>query len=191
MAGGGFEEPENLDRIFEFGTLVHAILFEPRKANWNDPDIELAKQMAWTFMHDPMCMRIMGIMDVRREHEFYRYNVFGYDGKCKADAESRLLDTIVEFKALSVTSQRQFEDAIDRFDYDQGATWYIHTGQRKRVLIVAGSKKQPKELFKKLVVAGDPIYNRGLEKIHRVKRSVDTIIGDITPEELERLELAA
>lgn len=191
MAGGGYEEPENLDRIFEFGTLVHAILFEPLKANTADPDYALAKQMARTFLNDPMCMKIMGLADLRCEHEFYRYDVFGFNGKCKADGESRMMDLILEFKSLSCTTQRQFEDAIDRFDYDQGGTWYIHTGQRRRVLIAAVSKKEPKMIFKKLIERGDSIYNRGLEKIDRSKRAIDTIMGDISISDLDIFDQAA
>lgn len=191
VAGGAFEEPENLDRIFEFGTLVHALLFEPLKANYNDPDIDLAKAMAKTFLNDPMCSRIMSVADIKYEHEFYRYDIFGFNGKCKVDFGSKLLDTAGEFKSLSCTNERQFEEAIDRFDYDQGAAWYIHTAQRKRTLIAAVSKKEPKKIFKKLVTLGDPIYERGLWKIQRSKKAIDDIIGDISEIDLEQLMEAA
>lgn len=191
MAGGGFQEPENLDRIFEFGTLVHALLFEPLKANHNDPDIVLARMMAHTFRHDPMCQRIMSVSDLRCEHEFYRYDVFGFQAKCKVDFGSKLLNTAGEFKRLSCVNDRQFEEAIDRFDYDQGAAWYIHTTQRKRCLIAAVSKKEPTRIFKKLVEIGDPIYKRGIEKIDRSKRAIDTILGDITIADLDIFDQAA
>ena len=191
IAGGAFNEPENLDRIFEFGTLVHALLFEPRKANLLDPDIELARKMAYTFMTDPMCNRIMSVADIRYEHEFYRYDIFGFNGKCKVDFGSKMLDTAGEFKSLSCTTQRQFEESIDRFDYDQGAAWYIHTAQRRRCFIAAVSKKDPEQIFKKLVEKGDPIYNRGIEKIYRSKQSIDTIIGDIDITDLDIFDQAA
>lgn len=183
-AGYSFEEPSNLERIFEFGTLFHNCLLEPLKVNINDPDLPLARKMVATFYKDPLCLRIMQMYDLKIEHEFYRNDVFGFKGKCKADGKSNALDMIMELKSLSIETDRAFDEAIDQFDYDQGAAWYIHTSHKRRVLIPAVSKRNPNKLFKKLIEDGDPIYNRGVDKILRTKKIVNELVNDLRLEEL-------
>jgi hypothetical protein len=178
-AGYSFEEPVNLDRVFEFGTLFHNCLLEPLKVNFMDPDLLLAQAMVKTFYKDQLCHAIMRTADLRVEHEYYREDVFEFRGKCKADGKSNELDLIFELKGLSVETQRAFDEAVDRFDYDQGAAWYIHAAHKKRVFIVAVSKKNPNQLFKTLINEGDKIYNRGVDKVLRVKRIVNELVGDL------------
>jgi hypothetical protein len=170
-----FEDPADLEEIFAFGTLVHALILEPHKADVNHKDYGLAVDMAKTFMADPFCAQLLHIHDLRREHEFYRSNVFGVNARCKTDAESKALDLIFEFKGLSVGSDREFESAIDRFDYDQAVPWYINVARRKNYLVVSGSKKAPKRLFKRYVNDQHPYYHRGMVKVEKaVELFLDT-----------------
>lgn len=159
------EEPENLEEIFDLGTLIHAILLEPHKADVNHKDYKLAVQMAETFMKDPLCRQFMMISDFKREWEFYSENTYGIKGRCKMDGKSAMLKTILEYKGLGVTSQQQFMDAIYRFDYDQGAAWYLDVSKYERCLIVAVSKKNPRQIFKLLVDRNHPVYTSGQRKV--------------------------
>lgn len=162
-----FEDPADLEEIFSFGTLVHALILEPHKADREHKDFGLAHDMAITFRNDPVCRQLLLIHDLRREHEFYRSDVFGVPARCKADAESKSLDLIFEFKGLSVSTDKAFEDAIDRFDYDQACPWYLDVSTRKRYLLVSGSKKSPKRLFKRLADRNHAYYHRGLVKVQK------------------------
>lgn len=179
LAGYAFEEPPNLDRIFEFGTLFHNLVLEPMNANVLDPDYSMALEMKQRFYRDSLCLQMLNIPDLRIEHEYYRQDVFGFKGKCKCDGRSKALSTVLELKGLNVDSQSAFDEAIDRFDYDQGASWYIHSSHLSRVLIVAVSKKNTSMLFKKLITHGDSIYKHGVEKIEIKKRVIEEILGDV------------
>lgn len=167
MTDPKFQDPADLEEIFEFGRLVEDVTFQPNQANWGHRDIELAKDMAKTFRDDYICGQLLLIHDLRRQHEFYRSNRFGVPARCKMDGDSKILDLVLEFKGLSVTSEKAFEDAIDRFDYDQGLAWYLDVSGYKRALIVGVSKKSPGRLFKRLVDRDHPHYKRGLSKVEK------------------------
>lgn len=166
--GQKFDEPPNLKAIFEFGHLVENVIFQPHLVNWNHKDIELAKAMAKTYQKDPVCRMFLMVQDFRCQHEYYRSDRcgIGLSTKCMTDGDSKKLDMFLEFKGLSIDSENQFEEAIDRFDYDQGLAWYLDTTCYKRGLIVAGSKKSPDRLFKRIVDRDHVYYRRGLNKIH-------------------------
>jgi hypothetical protein len=81
-----------------------------------------------------------------------------------ADADSKGMSLIFEFKGLSVKNHLQFINAIDRYDYDMGLAWYLDCSHYKRAIIVASSKLNPKKLFKCIVDRQHPIYLKGLNK---------------------------
>lgn len=160
----GSELPENLDRIFEFGTLCHEIILEPEKADWTDPDIKLALKMKETFMDDSFCRSFVEHHNFKAEHEFYRNDLLGVSAKCRMDGRISSKKWILEFKSLAVTSQKAFEEAIYHFDYDMGAAFYMDVSRYDRLLIAGVSKKKPDMLFKLVLDRNDPIYLSGLEK---------------------------
>ncbi len=167
----GKEKPKNIQAIYDLGTQLHHSITEPHKMTLlpGSSEYELAIEMRKTFFKDDLCRKFIMTPDFRREHEFYRKDRNGITAKCKTDGDSKSLRTIFEFKGLSVTTQKGFEDAILNFDYDQGAAWYLDvcTGYVKyqQVLMVGISKKQPDRLFKLLVNRDHLFYKTGSEKI--------------------------
>lgn len=161
-------DPENLEEIFDLGTLIHACLLEPHKADKTHKEYELAVTMSKTVMKDDLCRRIIMMPDFRSEHEFYRYNVHGTKGRCKMDGSSKKLSAVLEYKGLGVTTDNAFEEAIYNFDYDQGAAWYLDTSKYKHCLIAAVSKKDPRRIFKRIIDREHKIYRSGLYKINRI-----------------------
>lgn len=176
--------PENIDVIYDQGTLNHQALLEPYKADvWlsnklygpDDEDIEAKKKakedyelaciMAKTVLKDDLCRKFIMMQDFRREHEFYRLNVYGIKGRCKTDGDSKILQTCFEYKGLALTTEKAFDDALYHFDYDHGATWYLDVMKYKYWLVAAVSKEQPDRLFKRLVDRNHLIYLRGREKV--------------------------
>ena len=160
-----YQEPENLKEIFSFGTLFHALVLEPHKADYNHPDYQLAKRMTEQFFAEKICRDIfLNVPDLKREHEFYRQNKFGLPARCKVDFGSRRLDLCGELKGLAVANEKQVDEAIDRFDYDQAICWYLNVSERRNYLFVCPSKLV-KRTFKRFITRDHPAYKRGEEKV--------------------------
>ncbi|MGE9312841.1 hypothetical protein ACLOAU_14430 [Niabella sp. CJ426] len=186
----GSEFPPNIDRIFEFGRLVHETILEPEKANKDDQDYGLALRMRDTFYSDWLCQSIMSYPNIKIEHEFYR-KVSGLKRRCKADGVVKDCGLILEFKGLSVTNEKSFRDSITHFDYDMGAAYYIDTTGIDRELIVGVSKKKTDKLFRFMIEKGDQYYQSGRKKYIQaicdglLKGSIADQITD--PEQLQEL----
>ena len=162
-----FEDPADIDRIFSFGTLFHALVLEPHKADYTHPDYELANRMAKNFFKEKICREIfMKTYDLRREHEYYRSSYMGVNARCKVDFESKALSLCGELKGLSVSSDKALDEAIDRFDYDQGLAWYLDLTGHKRYFFAAPSKVAEK-VFKRLFDRDHHHYKRGKEKVKK------------------------
>lgn len=162
-----FQDPADLEEIFKFGTLFHALVLEPHKADYSHPDLERAIRMKDKFFKDPLCRKIMMVSDIRREHEFYRVNKFGgVSVRCKVDFLSKGLGLCGELKGLSCNTEKAFEEAVDRFDYDQAVAWYLDTSELPRYFMGAPSKDSD-DIFKRLVDRNHKYYHRGLQKVHK------------------------
>lgn len=162
-----FQDPADLEEIFAFGRLVEDLILQPHQADYEHKDIDKAIAMCGTFKRDSICQQILWLHDLRRQHEFYRSNVFGVPARCKTDGDSKASGLVFELKGLSVDSERAFEDAIDRFDYDQGLAWYLDVTRYQRALLVAVSKTNTSKLFKRVVDRAHPYYQRGVVKIEK------------------------
>lgn len=190
MVDPKFDDPADLEEIFKFGTLVHALIFEPHKTDLNHRDYNLAVDMSKTFFNDPMCQMFIGMRDFEREKEFYNPpmnyepeedEVVGIDGihaRCKMDGSSWMMKAVMEFKGLSVESEKAFEVAMDRFDYDMGLAWYLDVSKYAQCLVVGVSKKSPKKIFKRIADRKHPYYLRGREKVKQHVKILKELVGD-------------
>lgn len=176
--GGHEMSPEELEEIFAFGHLVEDCIFAPHKADRSHRDLGLAMDMAKTFREDQLFQQILLAPDLRRQHEWYRSNVHGVHARCMADADSKRLGLIFEFKGLSVNSENAFYSAIDRYDYDMGLAWYLDTSYYPRSMIAASSKLNAKKKFRTLVDRNHPIYQSGLRKVHERVRLFNESFGN-------------
>ena|SRR5688572_22847664 len=162
-----FQDPADLEEIFAFGRLVEDCILQPHQADYTHKDIDKALAMARTFKADSICQQLLWVHDLRRQHEFYRSNTFGVPARCKMDGDSKMLSLVFELKGLAVETERAFEEAIDRFDYDQGLAWYLDVSRYKRALLVAVSKKNTSRLFKRIVDRNHVYYQRGVMKVEK------------------------
>lgn len=179
--GSGMPEVANLEEIFNLGSLIHAILLQPylirlidgkytlfdngRQIGFTMDEYELAKAMAKTFMRDKLCHQMLMMPDFRREHEFYRLDLYGLPARAKADGDSKLLDTGLEYKGLKASSQKQFIESIYNFNYDQGIAWYLDVTKFQQFLIVGVSKLHPDRIFKELIDRNHKFYRTGSLKV--------------------------
>lgn len=168
--GGGFEEPANLQAIYDLGTLIHSTILEPYKIDpeMSVEDRELALKMSKTFFKDPLCRMFVMREDFLREDEHYGTVTVGgmtYKSRCKADGRSAGISSILELKGLNVTTEKAFLEAIDTFNYDMTACHYMLTTGDNMQLIVGISKKKPELLFKKIIKRHDENYLIGEQKL--------------------------
>ena len=162
-----FQDPADLEEIFKFGTLFHALVLEPHKADYSHPNLARAIRMKDTWFKDEFCRKIMMVDDLKREHEFYRVNKFGgINIRCKADFISKKLGLCGELKGLACANERAFEEAIDRFDYDGAAAWYLEGSELPRYLL-GGVGKESDVLFKRVIDRNHKYYKRGMEKVKK------------------------
>jgi len=164
------QQPENIQAIFDFGTLFHATILEPSTVDKNDQsdDAKLARKMKDTFFKDEMCRMVILRHDFKREREFYekvRVGRYEFNSRCKADGDSEGISLFLELKGLNVENEKAFKMALERFDYDQAVAHYMLTARRKTELIVGISKKKPELLFKKIVKQYDDFYLGGEQKL--------------------------
>lgn len=179
-------EPDNLQAIFDFGSLFHATILEPNTVNKEDQSDEakLARKMKDTFFKDEMCRMVILRSDFKREWEFYgpiQVGNYEFNSRCKADGDSEGISFFLELKGLNVESEKAFNLALERFDYDQGIVHYMLTAKRKTSMIVGISKKRPERLFKKIVKQHDEFYLNGEQKLIE---SLD-LLYPYSPEEIK------
>lgn len=175
----GVQKPENIQQIYDFGSAFHGGILEPHKdvPNVSDNDKQLISRMHKTIWADDLLRNMILIPDFRREHEFYRENIHGVKARCKMDGSSKMMSTILELKGLSVSTYKAFIEAVDRFDYDQGAAWYLDVTRYKQCLIAGISKKEPDRLFKLLIDRDHQMYKSGVVKIKKSVSAWKMLLG--------------
>lgn len=162
------EDPENLQEIFDLGTLIHATILEPHLSDKKHDQYEMALAMRDTFWADPTCRGFAIAPDFHRESPFFEERKVGqYKVKlrCKCDGVRSRLGIMLELKGLSVDNEKAFREALIRYDYDQAAAHYMITGDFRMCLIVGISKKDPKKLFKWYIKRHDEFYLGGEQKL--------------------------
>jgi len=184
--GNATPEPENLQEIFDLGTLIHSMILEPHYVNKEaDPeDLTLARKMKDTFFKDAICQMIVSRHDFIREHEFYGSVEVGgmrYNARCKCDGVSVGMSTILELKGLSITNKKAFDASIDMLNYDLAAVHYMLCTGAKMMLIVAISKKKPDLMFKKVIKKHDEVYAWGEHKLIQAMEQW----RDLSPEDIK------
>ena len=177
------EEPENLQEIFDFGSLFHSLILEPHLADMANKDVELALQMRDRYWKDPMCRSFSMASDFSREKEFYeerRVGPYKVKMRCKADGTRDRLKWLLELKGLRSKNEKEFRSALTRMDYDQAAAHYLITTDYDTELIAGISKSDPNKMFKWLTKRYDEFYLQGEQKL------IDTLtlLRDYSPEDV-------
>lgn len=88
---------------------------------------------------------------------------FTLDTRCKFDWWLRQFGFGGDLKTTFASSQKEFDDAVDFFDWDRSRAWYMDIAHSDKDFIYAISKKNCK-IFKKFINRDDAIYKRGKEK---------------------------
>lgn len=171
------------EAALRFGSLVDAIITEPSRVNYyqltvddvqyTDEEFRHAREMNNALrresMHDDFLKHVLLSADtqntmVRKNQEFeYGGFPFQLDTRCKWDWWLPVLGCGGDLKTTFASSQKEFEEALDFFDWDRSRAWYMDIANSDRDFIYAISKKNC-QVFKKFIRRGDYLYKRGREK---------------------------
>lgn len=171
------------EKAFKFGNLIDAMITEPERvrydkrtvddATYSREDFELAEAMKRAIRmearKDPLILYALERSDKQRfmvnQAQRFQYGSFEYtlDTRCKWDFWLPTMGFGGDLKSTFATSQKQFEEAVDFFDWDRSRAWYMDIAGSRQDFIVGISKKNQK-VFKVFIKRDDKIYKRGKEK---------------------------
>lgn len=171
------------EAAFRFGTLVDAVITEPERVNYyrfTVDDVQytedefliaqdMYKSLKMEARRDPFLAKVLEMAETQRfmvnRQQVFEYGGFHFrlDTRCKWDWFFPLMNFGGDLKTTFATTQKQFDEAVDFFDWDRSRAWYMDIAQSDRDFIYAISKQNGR-VFKKFINRGDEIYRRGREK---------------------------
>lgn len=171
------------EAAFRFGTLVDAIITEPDRVNYYHFTVddvqytedefrhaqEMFKSLRMEARHDQFLAKVLEIAETQRfmvnkQQQFdYGGLPFTLDTRCKWDWFLPVMNFGGDLKTTFAASQKEFDEAVDFFDWDRSRAWYMDIAGSDRDFIYAISKRNGC-VFKKFINRGDEIYNRGKDK---------------------------
>ena len=130
---------------------------------------EMQRSLRMEARHDPFLAKVLELADTQRfmvnkgqEFTYCEYP-FHLDTRCKWDWYLTAFGFGGDLKTTFASSQQEFDEAVDFFDWDRSRAWYMDIAHSDRDFIYAISKKNCK-VFKKFINRNDDVYNRGREK---------------------------
>ncbi|MEA4949067.1 MAG: hypothetical protein VB068_05380 [Petrimonas sp.] len=171
------------EKAFKFGTLIDAIITEPDRVDFYkltvddveclkedfDLAIEMRKSLIAESRKDTFLANVLKHASTQsvsiRQNQVFDYCGFEFtlDTRCKWDWHLQSANFGGDLKSTFAESQKQFEEAIDFFDWDRSRAWYMDIIGSDRDFIYAISKKNCK-VFKYFIQRGDKTYEKGKEK---------------------------
>jgi hypothetical protein len=171
------------EAAFRFGTLVDAMITEPSRVDYyrltvddveyTDDEFRHAKEMQNALRaearYDRFLWKVLEMAEtqkymVNRQQQFvYCDFPFTLNTRCKWDWWLDVSNFGGDLKTTFATSQQEFDEAVDFFDWDRSRAWYMDIAHSNHDFIYAISKKNSR-VFKKFINRGDTIYQRGREK---------------------------
>lgn len=119
--------------------------------------------------HDPFLKNVLEYSDTQKvmHHDNQQFTYCGFHfslpTRCKWDWWLPAVGFGGDLKTTFASTQREFDEAIDFFDWDRSRAWYMDIAGSDRDFIYAISKKNNR-VFKKFITRDDEVYRRGREK---------------------------
>jgi len=175
------------ETAFRFGNLVDAIITEPKRVNfytltvddeqYTEDEFRHAEEMFGALRREAIKDQFLNIVlnEANTQHIMVRLNQrfeysqfpFMLDTRCKWDwwlpKEKVGVNIGGDLKTTFASTQKEFEEAIDFFDWDRSRAWYMDIAGTDRDFIYAISKKTNR-VFKHFIHRGDATYERGRAK---------------------------
>ena len=171
------------EAAFRFGSLVDALVTEPNRVNryrftvddvqYSEEEFEHATQMLRSLRsearRDAFLAKVLETADTQRcmfnKRQQFQYGGFSFslDTRCKWDWFLPRFGFGGDLKTTFASTQKEFDEAVDFFDWDRSRAWYMDIARSDRDFIYGISKKNGC-VFKKFINRDDAIYKRGREK---------------------------
>ena len=171
------------EEAFRFGSLVDALVTEPNRVNryrftvddvqYTEDEFEHATQMLRALRsearRDAFLAKVLETADTQRcmfnKRQQFQYGGFSFslDTRCKWDWFLTPYGFGGDLKTTFASTQKEFDEAVDFFDWDRSRAWYMDIARSDRDFIYGISKKNG-YVFKKFINRDDTIYKRGREK---------------------------
>ncbi len=171
------------EAAFRFGSIVDAIITEPQRVDFLKMTIDGAPVDEEEFLHaremqralraesrrDPFLAKVLELADTQKfmvnKGQVFTNGGFEFtlDTRCKWDWWLPMWNAGGDLKTTFATTQKEFEEAVDFFDWDRSRAWYMDIAQSNKDFIYAISKKNC-NIFKLFITRDDAIYNNGREK---------------------------
>ena len=171
------------ESAFRFGSIVDAIITEPERVDFLNRTIDGVPVDEDEFLHaremqralrtearrDAFLAKVLELANtqtvmVNQGQQFANGGfTFALDTRCKWDWWLPSAGFGGDLKTTFASTQKQFEEAIDFFDWDRSRAWYMDIANSQRDFIYAISKKNCR-VFKKFINRGDAIYKYGRDK---------------------------
>ena len=171
------------EAAFRFGSLVDALVTEPFRVNryrftvddvqYSEEEFEHATQMLRALRsearRDAFLAKVLETADTQRcmfnKRQQFQYGGFSFslDTRCKWDWYLPRAGWGGDLKTTFAATQKEFDEAVDFFDWDRSRAWYMDIARSDRDFIYGISKKNGC-VFKKFINRDDAIYKRGREK---------------------------
>lgn len=173
----------DLAQAYRFGNLIDAMITEKERCDFfrYRVDNEQFTQKEWlqatgmynAFHKDPTCVafhRISTGQKVMSVKMTFEYNgvIFSFTVRCKWDLWMEALEHGADIKSTTATTQKQFEDSLDYFNYDKQRAFYMDIaralGYKAEKDMLIGISKINNKIFKVPITRDGEIYRRGKEK---------------------------
>lgn len=171
------------EAAFRFGNLVDAIITEPTRVNYYRFTVDDVQYTEDEFRHaqemhdalrreakkDQFLNLVLNEANTQtvmvRQNQAFEYGQFPFtlDTRCKWDWFLGGVNMGGDLKTTFASTQKEFEEAIDFFDWDRSRAWYMDIAGTDRDFIYAISKKTS-HVFKYFIRRGDSTYERGRAK---------------------------
>ncbi len=177
------EQYGDREAAFRFGSLVDAVITEPRRVNYyrltvddvqyTEDEFLHAKEMFSALRHearkDAFLAKVLDMADTQRcmvrQAQSFTYGGFAFTlpTRCKWDWWLPSCHFGGDLKTTFASTQAEFDNAVDFFDWDRSRAWYMDIAHSDRDFIYAISKKNNR-VFRKFINRDDAVYRRGREK---------------------------
>lgn len=171
------------EAAFRFGNLVDAIITEPARVNFYTYTVddvqytedefrhaqEMQKALKAEAMSDHFLFNVLALSKTQKvmvnKAQQFEYGQFPFtlDTRCKWDWWLPQVSFGGDLKTTFASTQKEFDEAIDFFDWDRSRAWYMDIAGSDRDFIYAISKKNNR-IFKHFIRRGDATYERGRAK---------------------------
>lgn len=171
------------EAAFRFGTLVDAVITEPARVNYyqltvdgeqyTDDEFRHAREMyrslRMTARRDLFLAKVLAEAETQRfmvnPAQRFEYGGFPFtlDTRCKWDWWLSAYLFGGDLKTCTASTQKEFDDAVDYFDWDRSRAWYMDIAGSDKDFIYAISKKNC-NVFRCMIRRNDAVYLRGRDK---------------------------